>query len=775
MLRSHRPRGYFWTAASEFQESKQFRQIDYEDCTAPVATILADDTHDQLPISQRAAKRRRIEGIAHDFMIGEPIRLETTAFRPHRIRTFMERNRWTSTRRSSTLTGYHEDESSNDLWVDLDPEFSGTHCGPISEKPEDAIQRHKRTKTLSDDPADIGTEASGPFVLQFKSPPASISGPITNSLQAAAVLRARPQSRSECKSRSRKLQTNVRARASSHLVSQTRQTNVSVSVNRRKMMRNPNDENSGDEVRMSRLDTLSKLHAITFAHHHTAVSTDAERTLHDSVSGLSSGIDHGSISCLASSAALTERIQEREGIPIVLFTGRRTECSSYDNLCRRRRHSAPDGLPQDSRQLLNVTPITPHRASLLQPVAEVTEYIAAPAPSDGSTPFMYRKRSRKLKRSSESANFTGMPGVLPGMQQSLLSESDDKITRTIDVANVHFNVPEISLIDTHINTEFTATADSAGARSQLRKALQRELRNSGATITNADGNVPPSSPDSIQSKHSQCHAIVQREQTPDDLRQSVWLGTQKIIQQVERELFTSRPSPHDDKESSTGADQHTGLLDRAEAREPLRELSQAPEESIGTQTLIETWSPWSTIKKPRSGIMVQATAISPCLDARDTAPRAHEITAEEHSPVAQKSLIPSTSYYSGHSDSLTVNSTKSTLSTARLGDPSSKQPSSGIGDRKGLTTKSNMTGLSRANHPLSPTITLHNYIAINKNVRHIQSEHKTLTTPVSTEQSLSSYEATRRLDSESQLSGIINDLTTSLLRTDDMEGLLGEL
>ena len=73
MIRTHRPTGHHWTCASHFHQSKQYRNLDAQDWTAPLAKTLVTDPDDGLPTSSRVAKRRRVESLANGFLEGKPL------------------------------------------------------------------------------------------------------------------------------------------------------------------------------------------------------------------------------------------------------------------------------------------------------------------------------------------------------------------------------------------------------------------------------------------------------------------------------------------------------------------------------------------------------------------------------------------------------------------------------------------------------------------------------------------------------------------------------
>ena len=74
MIKTHKPRGHLWTCPSLFQQSTEIRNISFEDCAPLPSKVLAEGSDDELQPKQRAAKRRRIEKLADDFLNGQASR-----------------------------------------------------------------------------------------------------------------------------------------------------------------------------------------------------------------------------------------------------------------------------------------------------------------------------------------------------------------------------------------------------------------------------------------------------------------------------------------------------------------------------------------------------------------------------------------------------------------------------------------------------------------------------------------------------------------------------
>jgi len=124
MIKTHKPRGHFWTCASQFQHTKEFRNIHYEECVPPQAKILCPDVDAHLSTSERAAKRRRIEKLANDFLDGHPLLILSARPCEASVRstlTWNERSRSAQKFALPELGACHDDDQ---LWEDVDDEWT---------------------------------------------------------------------------------------------------------------------------------------------------------------------------------------------------------------------------------------------------------------------------------------------------------------------------------------------------------------------------------------------------------------------------------------------------------------------------------------------------------------------------------------------------------------------------------------------------------------------------------------------------------------------------
>ncbi|KAK5689307.1 hypothetical protein LTR17_026347 [Elasticomyces elasticus] len=123
MIKTHKPRGHFWSCPSLFQQSKEIRNLSFEDCTAPTAKIIAADSDDELQPKQRAAKRRRIEKLADEFMNGQALTLSCVRLHPSTLKVAVECNERSRTNAKYSLPGFELPEDDAVLWADVDEAF----------------------------------------------------------------------------------------------------------------------------------------------------------------------------------------------------------------------------------------------------------------------------------------------------------------------------------------------------------------------------------------------------------------------------------------------------------------------------------------------------------------------------------------------------------------------------------------------------------------------------------------------------------------------------
>ncbi|KXT11321.1 hypothetical protein AC579_3094 [Pseudocercospora musae] len=136
MIRTHRPRGYAWNCASDFQNTELFRHIKVEDYADGSDALLCSDSDDAWPRSERAAKKRRIAALADNFLDGFDLELTSAIRDPHSFRhafrysfaTPKDAERALAEVENETTADAHDD--SPDLWEVL--KAHNEHGEPIA-------------------------------------------------------------------------------------------------------------------------------------------------------------------------------------------------------------------------------------------------------------------------------------------------------------------------------------------------------------------------------------------------------------------------------------------------------------------------------------------------------------------------------------------------------------------------------------------------------------------------------------------------------------------
>ena len=120
MIKTHKPRGHFWTHASAFQQTEQFRDIVYEECTPPPCKVLVRDPDDVLPEAKRAAKRMRIEKIADDFLNGDSLFISSARPCPQKLKESIVWNKKSWDDPNFKLPKVDLSKESSALWEDVE-------------------------------------------------------------------------------------------------------------------------------------------------------------------------------------------------------------------------------------------------------------------------------------------------------------------------------------------------------------------------------------------------------------------------------------------------------------------------------------------------------------------------------------------------------------------------------------------------------------------------------------------------------------------------------
>ena len=261
--------------------------------------------------------------------------------------------------------------------------------------------------------------------------------------------------------------------------------------------------------------------------------------------------------------------------------------------------------------------------------ASKPELIAAEKSQDGTTPFVYRKKSRAAKdidpesasnsprgdEQQSSLRLTRSSELTPKPTDQTALPSVSAAPPTLDLSFMHDSsfAPALSmaLVDEHLNKRLPQSPGSARRSSSVKKALRSEMRLSGAELSRAAGDLSSSQPnepleETTNSRHVERITSADGHHGSHSNRRSTgqWPGTQVLLNRAQHDLFMSPEklalanaiSPGETRLDHVDSSEIQQLQD---TRAPLRQPSQ--EHLPGTQALMDNWSPWSTAKKPRPG------------------------------------------------------------------------------------------------------------------------------------------------------------------------------
>lgn len=200
MLKTGKPLGHIWSAASHFQQQESFRDIRYEECIPPVTSILCRGIDDDFSPTERAAKRRRTEDLAADFLDGKELFISSATVRGPAAWSFKSP---VKVHRDAVLSNAKEatwNVPTSLLWQEVDSD---------SEVLKHAIKRVKRTTSAGTTKPPGNSEEVLPESAIMKMHPRSTAHPLPSkarttrssaepteqALQRAAALRARAQTR----------------------------------------------------------------------------------------------------------------------------------------------------------------------------------------------------------------------------------------------------------------------------------------------------------------------------------------------------------------------------------------------------------------------------------------------------------------------------------------------------------------------------------------------------------------------------------------------------
>lgn len=706
MIKTHKPRGHIWTCASHFQQSVQFRNIKLEDCRPPPTEDLISDPDDDLSNADRAAKCRRIERLADDFLNGTPLFISTARPCPTTLKATFEESAWSRRESKHALPEACVEDVQGPVWADVEDgweQLRKSRHTPRKEK-KAKLQGSSRKEA----PAD-----PGPQVLQTEQAQSGCRSanatrvakidfqPSKEALAVAARLRARRLQRTTTeafKDHSNSLPEELEHSTSRSAPSSTvrlrgrpdigRERDVNWVGRRRHLSCEVSEDVSADELRCSNTDSPSRRPRPLEAQGDASPGRTLQNDSLPTASRPLISTAKSAVSALSEDASLHTAPEhtDLEGVPVSSGSSRpfhadsqRCFPSSHD-VCTANRKSWPmvnrtekdalvaiheqNNIEQPSASSSRSGPARPlpenerqtgkakkgkraksdgasapratdtnvgQRSALLEArhaqeqatslpvdqqrrISNPSAYTAAAVGQDGSTPFMFRKRDLAGK-GKDGQNYTA-PSDQKGHQRNTVGLSGDASgssegphmvgspTVSADALRLDMSLscdssfplrPNMALVDEHVNS---ILPPHSGKLSELKKALRRELRNSGAEILRMDGEPPSSQVDEREPSHGHTAADEQAEAQVKPAAESQWPGTQALINQAERDFFSSplkgsSAVPNDATPLRSGAGSEPASA--STVRQPLRQLSQEPQP--GTQTMIDSWSPWSVVKK----------------------------------------------------------------------------------------------------------------------------------------------------------------------------------
>jgi hypothetical protein len=663
MIRTHKPTGHHWTCASHFQQSKQYRNLDAQDWHAPSAKTLVADPDDDLPTSLRVAKRRRVEQLANDFLEGQPLFISSACANGPDLTATVDKVLCDKRMTWDELLDDHDE----DLWADGDDgwaELRKRSKARAALKKSRSQSKGPRRSTRSKADAILETaETVQPRPAMELCQKISLA-PSEEALIMAAKLRARKGSMIAKNDE----HPDQPARPAAHFTQSAPPTARATSSFRQCSSSRPFNPNTpaettmADELRLSRTDSPSHRPRAFIM---PVESFSSESTVEDPSTGEGDPTAIGSTAmefCTAeqnikSSASTvppaTGSFAAYESIPTIpsklhsTWTPinekqshpSATSISELDVTPRTRsaRKSTSRITKSTPRQKTDNTPASfgeisqPKSQSRLTSSFKATksELIAVDKSQNGTTPFVYRKKSKASKDldTRSASNSPSKDGQPQSPRQTVDSgetprPSDQTAPPTVSGAPPTLSLSflqdssfapalNMALVDEHINKRLPNSPGSAHRSSSVKKALRSEMQLSGADLSRVPGDLSSSQPDEPPEEttnYRHVEGIISGSSHNDSHsnRRSTgqWPGTQILLNRAQHDLFMS-PDKLALAQATSPIETRQGPIDSSEMqqlpgeRAPLRKLSQ--EHLPGTQALMDNWSPWSTAKKPKPG------------------------------------------------------------------------------------------------------------------------------------------------------------------------------
>ncbi|KAK3721307.1 hypothetical protein LTR37_003183 [Vermiconidia calcicola] len=687
MIRTHRPRGHIWTHASAFQQTEEFRKIRYEDCVAPTPRILVPGPDESLLGPERAAKRRRIEKLADDFLNGDPLFISSARPCPDSLKATIAWNKKSSNEPKFVMPVVNRSNEPSAVWEDVEDDAVVLRRAATS-KTTDAGY-HAAFPLGKQDVTEVQAQASCGRKRRLKAAKLTV-GPSDEALRMAAALRARRvyRANSEVPDSSRRssrllelMADDGKPRSEPRTDAMNYDRRTSSWLSRRKshtIIHEPSprlqSKHSGAiQETLSESDTASSLPEETASgsesserkgSYHTAPEVTEDHT-QDYTTQQDSGLQeysqahalrsHGIPITQASWASVNEqtptgceaasphdptsapahakpvsaiqrslhesaKVRSGKATRTTRLTSNSAKANQSPYWGRRTRSSTYQG----SSQTAGATSLSVDQQRYMGAFRSV--YTSEEAAANGSTPFMFRKRESELQSADNTRpggdnaqrkqkgrrrvtfpSSVDTPGSAnPGehrVQEQPVASNPPILDVSFEQDSSFAPKLNMALVDEHLNSVLPTAPDSSRTPSAVKKALRRELKDSGADFTRCASESPPSSQ---QAEEEPMQGNSNEASAPERAAPSqFWPGTQVLLNQAQHDLFTSP------EKQAVSAEQNHAVTPNGDARlhgkptpvtmrEPLKQLSQASQEPMpSTQQLMEAFQGFSTVKKPR--------------------------------------------------------------------------------------------------------------------------------------------------------------------------------
>ncbi|GIZ41704.1 hypothetical protein CKM354_000500000 [Cercospora kikuchii] len=627
MIRTHRPRGYQWTTASEFQQTELFRNIRYEDAECVDDEVLNSDSEDEFPLSDRILKRQRVEKLADGLLNGEELHIHSARIDAHHVLQSLSCCFHKPKCLAQAIAEADWDEGSDDEWHDAEDDWAflerqrprprsaadlpGEDVSASSEEEvsievqQSSCQRRRSqriAKLIAIAPSEDALRKAATLrnrkydIAEPAAVEESIPQPCPESVIADSQLDCSPDEElvSECGPSPTPAWTSAMWRSKGGFRPARKP---------RPVLKPVDQDCSRDELALSSFGAPShpvgNTKPLGRATEHDAVAQDSQNA---AVVALLSSFS-GSVDQCSNDQQMVRETRSAGGTPVTASLQPKQDVN--------RRRSAPSQSQKIAQAHGDST--AGQRQKVRGGAAQYNESVGV----KGCSPFLFRKRALRSNNGYQSPlDVSALKDMLapvpaPAKTPSKLVHFESSLLPPSPQAS------RTPLMDEHVNHRLPQEISSSRRSISLRSSLRQEMIASGAEISRIEADESSQPAESTSQEGKQEHlelsvvedSFARLEELGNDSStvaksvdqqpelQQLWPGTQAMLAQAQHELFTS-PEKTDSSlylgdATTPQAQSNTGVR----RRRPLGALSQEPMPS--TQALLQDWQGWSSIKKPR--------------------------------------------------------------------------------------------------------------------------------------------------------------------------------